>query len=200
MRKSHRAISIASAVWVVAGLSAQQPKSNPAGTAATTPAAARTPAAPAGFTVVASIQEIMSGIVDPTSKVLFGAVAVEATQAGTKTKAPETAADWEVVRRNALMLAEAGNLLKIPGRRAERAGSQNKAPSPENLTPAEIQAAIARDTASYNKLAQGLTDAALVTLKAIDARNPDAVSSAGENIDTACENCHLRFWYPPKKK
>ena len=58
---------------------------------------------------------------------------------------------------------------------------------------------IAKDLAAYNKFAQGLTEAALAALKAMDAKNPTGVSDAGEALDTACENCHLKYWYPPKK-
>jgi hypothetical protein len=203
MRKPTWAMVLGSALFLstvaaVAQQSAAKPPAAPAAKPAPAQAPATAPAAASGFVPVASIKEIMAGIVDPTSKVLFNAVSVEATQAGTKTKAPETAADWALVRRNAVILAEAGNLLKMAGRRAEPAGAATET-SPENLTPAQIQAAIGQDRAGFNRFAQGLTDAALAALKAIDAKSTDGVSDAGEKLDSACENCHLKFWYPPKK-
>jgi hypothetical protein len=33
-------------------------------------------------------------------------------------------------------------------------------------------------------------------LKAIDAKQPDAMVDAGETMDEVCEGCHLKFWYP----
>ena len=34
-------------------------------------------------------------------------------------------------------------------------------------------------------------------LAAIDKKDADALSDAGETIDEACEQCHLKYWYPP---
>ncbi len=45
--------------------------------------------------------------------------------------------------------------------------------------------------------AHALQDAGLKALAAIDAKNVDGLSDAGEAIDEACEQCHLKYWYPP---
>ena len=50
-----------------------------------------------------------------------------------------------------------------------------------------------RPTATLVKLADALHDAGLKALAAIDAKNAEALSDAGEVIDNACENCHLRI-------
>ena len=63
-----------------------------------------------------------------------------------------------------------------------------------------MEALVAKDRAGFAKKAQGLIDATLIALKAIDARNAEALSNAGGEIDAACENCHLTFWYPNEKK
>ena len=34
------------------------------------------------------------------------------------------------------------------------------------------------------------------SLKAIESKNADDLLNAGQAIDTACENCHLKYWYP----
>ena len=47
------------------------------------------------------------------------------------------------------------------------------------------------------KLAGALHDAGMKAMAAIDAKNADALSDAGEVIDNACETCHLKYWYPP---
>jgi len=46
----------------------------------------------------------------------------------------------------------------------------------------------------------GLQDAGSAALKAIEARDAEALSNAGETIDAACEHCHLKYWYPNQKK
>ena len=30
-----------------------------------------------------------------------------------------------------------------------------------------------------------------------DKKDADALQDAGETIDEACEQCHLKYWYPP---
>jgi cytochrome c556 len=42
-----------------------------------------------------------------------------------------------------------------------------------------------------------LHDAGMKALAAIDKKDADALSDAGETIDEACEQCHLKYWYPP---
>jgi hypothetical protein len=68
------------------------------------------------------------------------------------------------------------------------------------LNPEEIEALIAKDRASFIKLAHGLYDATLPALKATQDKNADALLDAGEGIDTACENCHLKATRYPESK
>lgn len=42
--------------------------------------------------------------------------------------------------------------------------------------------------------------AALESLKAAETRKTDDFGPASESIDNACENCHLKFWYPEQEK
>src|SRR5262245_40461614 len=101
--------SIVFAAAAVVG--AQQGKPAAAAPAAAKPAvqtpvakpASLTAAAPAGYAPVASIKDLMDAVVDPTSKVVFNAVAMESTKEGMKQKAPQNQAEWDAVRRNALM-------------------------------------------------------------------------------------------------
>ncbi|MEQ1908954.1 MAG: hypothetical protein ABMA15_09025 [Vicinamibacterales bacterium] len=154
--------------------------------------------------LVGSIKEIMDGIVDPAADVLFDAVSYDVTAAGVVQKVPKTTEDWVEIRRHALLLAEATNLLKMPGRRVapEKPTLQreNEPPGPEDLKPEEIQALIDVDPAAFRRLAQGLTDAAREALQAADAKDVDRLFASGEAIDKACENCHVKYWYPKDKK
>ena len=146
----------------------------------------------------------MDGIVDPTADVLFDAVSYDITATGIAETKPQSRREWAEIRRHALLLAEASNLLKMAGRRVAPAQPFLKrepdAPSPEDLTPAQIQALIDEDPAALTRLAQGLADAAMVALKAADAQSVEGLFEAGDAIDNACENCHLKYWYPKDKK
>ena len=72
-------------------------------------------------------------------------------------------------------------------------------PGPDDLSPAQVEILLKQNRAPFNAFAQKLTDAALVALKAVDARNVDGMYEAGDAIDQACENCHLNYWYPGPK-
>jgi len=166
------------------------------------PAAPATPAAPAvaGYSPIASIQELMLSVVDPVGDSIFDSVSVSITAAGSKETRPRTDAEWLAVRDKAIQLAEAGNLLKIPGRRVGPAkpipGIKPETPGPDDLSPAQVETLLKQSRAPFNAFAQKLTEAALVALRAADTRNVDGLYEAGDAIDQACENCHLNYWYP----
>ncbi|MQA29196.1 MAG: hypothetical protein GEU82_05060 [Luteitalea sp.] len=158
------------------------------------PAGARSPYRPA-----ATVQDLMAGMIDPASKVVFRAVSSEVTTSGTVETAPETDGEWAVVRKNALMMVEGANLLMMPGRRIALPQFANQHNDGE-LAPAEIEIRVAKARGEWNKLAAEFRAAALVALKAADDRKTDDFSGANEALDTACESCHLRFWYPDQEK
>jgi hypothetical protein len=173
----------------VAGLAAQKPR--PGTTSAAAPSIAVSP--------TATVQEIMATIIDPASKVVFEAVSTTESNGVEQKKEPRTDEQWAVVRTNAMMMIDGAKLITMPGRHIASAAESNKAGDGE-LTPAQIEARLAGDRASWNRLAREFGAAASSALKAVDARNADAVMESGEAIDTACENCHLRFWYPDQDK
>jgi hypothetical protein len=37
-------------------------------------------------------------------------------------------------------------------------------------------------------------------MKAVDAKDKDALLLGLDGIDKACESCHLRYWYPKDKR
>lgn len=160
----------------------------------------KTPAAPpaSDFELIGTVHDIMEGIVDPSSDVLFDAVATDITAAGVNEKRPQTDEEWEKVESNALMLAEAANLLKMPGRKAASPGDKTKSEGPDapELTPEEIQAKIDGDRAKWVKYATNLQEQARKTLDAARKKDAESVFALGEDIDMACEDCHLEYWYP----
>jgi hypothetical protein len=65
----------------------------------------------------------MDSIVDPDADTIWGSVAIIN---GKEEKAPHTNEEWVTVRRNALQLVEASNLLQIPGRHVAKPGERNE--------------------------------------------------------------------------
>ena len=161
--------------------------------AAAPPPAATTPAgAPEK---IATIKDIMDAVVDPSADVLWESVATIVSAAGTEERRPKTDEDWANVRRNAIRLVEGPNLLVMEGRHVAKPGEKSENPGIE-LEPEQMEKLINDDRASFIKLAKALQDAGAKALQAIDAKNAEGLLDAGETIDTACENCHLKYWYP----
>jgi hypothetical protein len=145
-----------------------------------------------------TIKDIMDSMLDENADAVWDAVATEVTLSGTEQKAPKTDEEWKNVRRHAIPILEATNLLLIPGRKVARPGEKAASPKVE-LPPEQIQVLIDQDRDAFVKLAHGLHDAMTAAIKAIDDKNPDALFDAGDGIDKACENCHLKYWYPGKQ-
>src|SRR5262245_17862191 len=143
----------------------------------------------------ATIKEIMDSMVDPSGDFMFESVVEIADSNGITHKAPHTDEEWEEVRHRALILLEAPNLLIMEGRKVARSGEKSKNPQVE-LDPEQIQKLVDGDRPSFVRRARRLQDAAAMALKAVDAKDTDALFNSIESIDKACENCHLHYWYP----
>src|SRR4030095_5588152 len=171
--------------------------------ACTQPAPPPAPAAPPASPVVpvGTIKEIMKGIVDPSSAAIWDAVGTESGPKGVVEKAPKTDEEWAKVEGNALVLAEVANLLKMEGRhvaRPEQASTKSQPDAPE-LTPVQIEEKINKDRAAWDKKADALQQTAVKAIAAARAHDKDGVLNVGEEIDNACESCHLIYWYPDEK-
>ncbi len=138
----------------------------------------------------------MDSEVDPSADYLWDSVSTTVTRKGIEEHRPRTDEDWKEVRRRAITLIEAPNLLVMDGRRVARPGETSEKPGVE-LGPDEIQHIIDGDRATFIQRASALQDAVRKALDAIDRKDADALSDAGETIDKACEQCHLKYWYPP---
>jgi hypothetical protein len=123
---------------------------------------------PPPYKPVVDVKQLMQGIVDPASDVVWESVATIFTKDGVEERRPRTKEQWENVRNHAMMLAEAGNLLMMPPR--------------------------AKDGEQWMKRSQELVDTATVALRAAEAQNVDQLLQVGGVIDEACENCHKKYW------
>lgn len=165
--------------------------------ACTQPAPAPPAASP--FDVVATVQDIMLGIIDPAADHIWNSVATVVTREGIDERMPRTDEEWQAARHNAITLVEATNLLRMEGRHIAKPGVRSEYPGIE-LEPEDIEKLYQADRAAWMTLSQGLHDAAMVAVKAAEAKNTESLLGAGEAIDTACENCHKKYWYPEPKK
>ena len=154
-------------------------------------------AQPPAYRPTATIRDIMISIVDPQADVLWNAVATIIDASGTEERQPKTEEEWATVRRSAVQMVEVSNLLLVPRRQAARRGENSENPGIE-LEPAAIEKLIAEDPATWGKLVGGLHDAAVPALKAVEAKNVEALFEAGDKLEKACESCHHNYWYPPK--
>jgi len=154
------------------------------------------PAAPASEVHAdATIKDLMLGTVDTNADVVWLSVSFVNNDKGIVETRPKNDEEWEPVRRSALMLMEATNLLKMPGRKVAQAHEKSETPGIE-LEPAEMEEMINKDRAAWNKHADDLYAAVAETLAAINAKDADKVFELGEKIELACETCHKTYWYP----
>jgi hypothetical protein len=77
------------------------------------------------------------------------------------------ASEWATIRRSALTLAEAGNLLTMRGR--------------------------ARDQGDWMKDAKMLVDVGTAAYRAAQAQDLSALSAITESLDASCTNCHKQY-------
>jgi mono/diheme cytochrome c family protein len=150
---------------------------------ATNPPPAAVAGAVPAFPVTGTLNQVMRGILFPSSNVLFdvqtkdpgagskGGVA-KADAAQTSTRYGDVYSPWQVVDAAAISIAEIGPVLMQPGRRCE------------NGKPVPI------DQADWKQYVQGVVEAGRAAYRASQMRSQDAVSDATNTISDACANCH----------
>src|SRR5689334_6662313 len=102
---SRAILATATAFLAVGGCSSQQPRTLPE----------RAPA-PETLQPIATIQELMQAEVDASADNIWDAVETTTTASGEATKQPRTPEEWREIRRNAIVLIEAANLLTVAER------------------------------------------------------------------------------------
>ena len=139
----------------------------------------------------------MRYMIDPSADAVWDAVVTEVTAKGIVTTEPETNEDWMVLRRHAVTLIEATDLLLMEGRRVAAEGSRSELPGVD-LEPEEIEALLEADRDSWTAFVAVLHEGGVGVLNAIDSQDVDALLVASDILDAACEVCHVRYWYPPR--
>jgi hypothetical protein len=132
-----------------------------------------------GQQVHGTLLQVMRGILFPNSNVLFSSQTVDPMSV--KKDADPTASvnplagqygGWEALENSGIAMAEAANLLTIPGRVCG------------NGKPAPVR------SADWQRFVQGLRDAGMATYQAGRSKNMDMVVDAADKVTTACMNCH----------
>jgi hypothetical protein len=144
----------------------------------------------------ASIQELMAGVIDPAADRIWDAVSSETGPHGVEEHFPRTAQEWAALRRQALDIVAAANLLQAGGLPVSHGQPLEDADVPGISTAPQIRHAIDADPRAFAAHARQLHTAGRDILAAIDARSPQRLLIAGERLDAACERCHAAYWYP----
>ena len=116
---------------------------------------------------VATVRQVMDGIVAPAAGKVFESVATIVTFEGTEDRQPRTEAEWSLVGANAAALIEAGNLLMMGDR--------------------------LKDKDEWMTMTRAMMDAAIVSMKATEARDAEALLNSGEALNESCDTCHVKY-------
>jgi hypothetical protein len=161
-------------------------------------AAASTNATPA-VKPVATLQDLMDGQVMPAADALWGATGSTSDETGVHDNAPKTDAEWNKLRRSAVTLIEACNLL-LSERRKISPVEIPADPTSNSLSSRDIDRLLDTNWAGFTGFVVAMRNVGETMLKAIDERNLEVISEAGGTLDEVCESCHKVFWYPEPKK
>jgi hypothetical protein len=118
-------------------------------------------------TPVASIKQIMNGIVLPDAFVIYEAVGTKSSAAGVEEIAPQNDAEWAKVANAAAAIIESGNLLLMGNR--------------------------VLDKGDWIKMTHDFMEQGKLALKAAEAKDKDGIVSAGGDLNTTCDNCHAKY-------
>ena len=113
--------------------------------------------APSPFQPVGNMSQLMIDVIYPSSDAIFYV----------ERNPPQNDHDWGVVRGNALMLAESGNLLMMGAR--------------------------ARDQGDWINDSKLLVEAGTAAFKAAQAKDLNAVVALNDQLYAACVTCHQQY-------
>jgi hypothetical protein len=121
-------------------------------------------------------RQLMSWMIDPSSKVVFGAVATIVTEQGEENVQPRSDEEWTNVRNHAATVLEAGNLLMLEGR---------------------ARPSLVKDVADWNAKARAMSAAARTAIEATEVKDAEALFAASGEIYQTCTDCHAKYIFTP---
>jgi len=123
--------------------------------------------APLASPPVATVLELMDGIVSPASGVVYDSVATIVDKEGVHETRPKNDREWANVAGNAAALIEASELLKMEGR--------------------------ARDQADWVTISTAMGTAAAEIRAAAQKHDAEGILGGGERLNNSCDNCHRKY-------
>jgi hypothetical protein len=149
---------------------------------------------------IVSVKELMRDLLDPLSDNVFDAIGTVDTEKGAVDTLPKTDADWDKIRIGATALVEGSYLLRVKRPFAPAGDSNNsEGPEPMELSPVQIQQKVDKDTVLWLAKIEALRNVGLQALDVVKRRQANELWDVASNLDDACENCHLEYWYPSQK-
>jgi hypothetical protein len=160
----------------------QQAAQSKGGAVKSAPSKSGTASTRAPQQVEGTLLQVMRGILFPASNIVFAAQGDDPAKFP-QAKDPATATDllastyggWIAVENASVAMAEAANLLVLPGRKCSSG------------------IAVPVGNTDWPKLVQGLRDAAMTSYKAAQSKNQDDILAAADVLTTACANCHDKY-------
>jgi len=116
---------------------------------------------------VVDMRQLMTAVVEPAAEIYWDAVGWIDDTAGSHEIVPQTTLEWDEVRNAAVVVAESGNLLLVPGR--------------------------APDREAWTALSLAMIAVGRRAIAAADARDPAAVFQTGGELYEACTACHAAY-------
>jgi hypothetical protein len=126
-----------------------------------------------------NLRQLMRGMLFPSSNIVFFAqgadpatVPQDADPSSSVNPLASVYGGWEAIENSGIAMAEAANLLTIPGRTCA------------NGKPVPVQ------NADWQRFVQGLRDAGMAAYKAGQSKDMDKVVDAAGTLTSACSDCH----------
>ena len=116
------------------------------------------------------MKELMGHVVDPAAWAFWRASGEVTTEKGEKSLTPTTEEGWTAAESAAAQVAEAGNLLMLPGR--------------------------ARDNGQWMTYARALAQQGLEAKAAAEAHDPKKMFETGAALYQTCTGCHAVYVMP----
>lgn len=120
------------------------------------------------FHPVASVQEIMRGILDPAADVLWASVGTILTEESIEEIYPRNDEEWALVEYAGLTIMETGNLLMIGER--------------------------AKDHEKWMESCQALVEVGKTVVDAALTQDPEEIFQIGGTVYDVCTSCHQTYW------
>ena len=118
-------------------------------------------------TPVASIKQVMNGIMEPAAVVVYDAVGFIVDADGVQEIAPQNDEEWAAIANSAAALVESGNLLLLGDRVV--------------------------DDGEWVTITRALIEAGTTALTAAEAHDTEGILAIGVDINTTCDDCHAIY-------